>query len=278
MKCSRAVPEREILDCIKNARNDWEPQGGLRRIITLMEAAALPPKPKPRPEPDWDAIAAIARAGSSLLDLIALSPAPVTLSAEAVIKQLWHGDPLLCMTKSHPAEAVTRRRSEWMATPGSFAKNSLIVPSPMMAKTGISLDGRTSSRCLDNTGPRWFLVVEFDFSPSDDAAGPILAAMAAETPPRRAPDLYAAILQYMLAQRAPLVLAVHSGGKSLHGWFPTHGADDESLKPFFASACRLGADPATWTRCQLVRLPGGTRADGTHQQVLYFNPALVHGA
>jgi hypothetical protein len=34
----------------------------------------------------------------------------------------------------------------------------------------------------------------------------------------------------------------------------------------------LGADPATWTRCQFVRVPNGTRDNGKRQSAIYFNP------
>jgi hypothetical protein len=41
-------------------------------------------------------------------------------------------------------------------------------------------------------------------------------------------------------------------------------------------AVMLGADPATWTRCQFVRMPNGLRrrpkAFGVRQPVFYFNP------
>jgi hypothetical protein len=60
----------------------------------------------------------------------------------------------------------------------------------------------------------------------------------------------------------------------MDGFRPT-GQMMKPLKPFFRRCVSLGADPATWTRCQLVRLPGGTRSDGTRQQVLYINPARV---
>jgi len=39
----------------------------------------------------------------------------------------------------------------------------------------------------------------------------------------------------------------------------------------------LGADKATWTRCQLVRLPGGLRETGKRQDVVYLNPAVIIG-
>ncbi len=43
-------------------------------------------------------------------------------------------------------------------------------------------------------------------------------------------------------------------------------------------AVSLGADPATWTRSQFVRLPGGVRDNGKRQPVLFFNRAALGGA
>ena len=281
-KCSRTVPQREIEDAIKNARSDWKPETEQARLIRSMGATSPYPRVKTYPDPDWTKIAAIARSGRSISHLAAASPTPPDRSAGEIISMLWHGNPLLCLAKRHPADAVTKRRSEWLSTAGGISDHSLIVPSPMISVTGTALTGQPSVRCLDNTGPRWFLVVEFDFKP--DVSGkvtpvaPLLSEMAAETPPRTAPDLCAAILLYLLEHGAPLVLAVHSGGKSIHGWFPTHGADDEALWPFFTTCCSYGADPATWSRCQMIRLPAGTRGDDTPQRILYFNPALIHAA
>ena len=73
-------------------------------------------------------------------------------------------------------------------------------------------------------------------------------------------------------------LVVHSGGKSLHGWFYCAGQPEEELRKFMRYAVSLGADPATWTRCQLVRLPGGLRDNGQRQTVLFCNPAVLGGA
>ena len=108
-----------------------------------------------------------------------------------------------------------------------------------------------------NTGPRRFLVCEFDTG---------------------APDDHAALLLH-LATRAPLVLAVHSGGKSLHGWFYCAGQAEEKLRRFMSYAVGIGADPATWTRSQFVRMPDGQRENGKRQVVYFFNPApLTKGA
>jgi hypothetical protein len=42
-----------------------------------------------------------------------------------------------------------------------------------------------------------------------------------------------------------------------------------------ARAVRLGADKATWARCQLVRIPDGTRDNGNRQRVHYFAADVI---
>jgi hypothetical protein len=90
-------------------------------------------------------------------------------------------------------------------------------------------------------------------------------------------DEQAVILKH-LAGRAPLVMIVHSGKKSLHGWFACTGVSDGAIKSFFHEATRLGADPATWTPCQFVRMPDGlrrTERPARRQSVLYFAPEVL---
>ena len=106
---------------------------------------------------------------------------------------------------------------------------------------------------LANTGPRRYLVCEFD---------------------QGTPDEHAALLAH-LASHEPLVCAVHSGGKSLHGWFHVEGQHEKKIQRFFRYAVSLGADPATWTRSQFVRMPGGRRENGKVQMVCYLNPDRV---
>jgi len=43
-------------------------------------------------------------------------------------------------------------------------------------------------------------------------------------------------------------------------------------------AVSLGADPATWVKCQPVRMPGGHRPNKGVQEILFFNPASIGGA
>ena len=125
----------------------------------------------------------------------------------------------------------------------------------MRARIGRTKEGRESEHTLENTGPRRFLVVEFDKGTADDHAARL----------------------WHLAGYAPLVLVVHSGGKSLHGWFYCQKQPESALRKFMAYAVSLGADRATWTRSQFVRLPAGQRDTGARQSVFYFDPTVVDG-
>jgi hypothetical protein len=102
---------------------------------------------------------------------------------------------------------------------------------------------------LANTGPRRFLICEFDHGHADE---------------------HAALLLH-LGRFAPLVCVVHSGGKSLHGWFLVAGQLGDQVERFFRYAVSLGADRATWTRSQFVRMPDGTRENGRRQTIYFLN-------
>ncbi|MGP8198992.1 MAG: hypothetical protein ACLQU4_05755 [Limisphaerales bacterium] len=191
---------------------------------------------------------AVIRDGGTLVDLWELSCPRIDDNgqhAEAIIDQLFPGNPLLCCAWSK-SEFDTKLREDWR---GQMSQLQLIVPSPMSATTGLSKDGKESAHTLANTGPRRFLICEFDTG---------------------TPDEHAALLIH-LAGYAPLVCAVHSGGKSLHGWFFVHGQPEEKVLKFFRYAVSLGGDPATWTRSQFVRMPDGTRDNGSRQTVFFLS-------
>src|SRR5262249_26467683 len=122
---------------------------------------------------------------------------------------------------------------------------------------------------LSNTGERRFLVIEFDFDFRDRNRAVRLLSDERDTT-----DLCACLLLH-LAERAPLALVVHSGGKSMHGWFYCAGRSEESLRRFMIYAVSLGADAATWTRSQFVRMPDGTRDNGKRQTLHFFNPEVL---
>jgi hypothetical protein len=236
--CGRHVSVREIADAIRNSR------------LSAFQSASSRPRPWPRV--NVEQCEAIIATGSGLVDLWEISPirfANKSPYADQIIDALFPGNPLLCCAATK-GTAHTARRDKWRS---QMSELQFIVPSPMTAATGRNQAGELSRRCLDNTGARRFLVVEFD---------------------RGTKGEHAALLLH-LAERAPLALAVFSGSKSLHGWFYCAGAAEERVSRFFRYAVSLGADRATWTRCQLVRMPDGTRDNGNKQSVFFFNPEVI---
>ena len=209
-------------------------------------------------QPPWPTVnaeqreAVIASIGAGLVDLWETAPVrfednkPYT---EEIIDTLFPGNPLLCCGESNVVFA-TLSREEWR---GKLTGQQFIVPSPMTSRTGRTQDGKESAHALENTGPRRLLIIEQDEGTVDDQA---------------------AILLH-LAERAPLALALHSGGKSLHGWFYCQGQSEERLRAFMRYAVTLGADRATWVRSQFVRMPDGTRDNGSRQTVYFFNPTVI---
>jgi hypothetical protein len=257
----RDVLDRELNDAVRNA---FKVEG---------EKANGPSWPKPNAK----AIKAIVeRAGATTLEgLKACSPTDLeSLTAEKAIDTLFPGNPLLCLAASQ-SEAQTFERKLWRGRERSL---QFIVPSPMIARFGITQNGKQSARCLDNVGTRRFAVAEFDMTPESEFWGPLIQKW--EKKGISVFDAQASLLVDLANNpglRAPLACVVHSGNKSLQGWSYVDGFEDARVLPFFQRAVGLGADKATWTRCQLVRLPGGLRDTGKRQEVVYLNPAVIIG-
>ena len=244
MNCGRVVTDREIRRAIDNSRaTAWKPgQDTTARID--------PPWPNVNVE-QREAVVAAAD-GFGLVDLWEGSPIRFEDNLPhtgEIIDALFPGNPLLCCGRSN-AEFATLSREEWSC---QLSGLQFIVPSPMTALTGRTQDGRQSQHTLANTSPRRFLIVEQDGGTVDEQA---------------------AILGH-LAERAPLALAVHSGGRSIHGWFFCAGELQEKLRGFMCYAVTLGADRATWTRSQFVRMPDGARGNGSRQVAYFFNPWVI---
>lgn len=238
--CGRHVPRSEIVAAVQNSIGcAWQPSSHLK-----------PMQPASKwPVVDREHREAIIRAFGGLADLWEVSPVRLEDNdphTEEIVDWLFPGNPLLCCGQSN-STFDTRPREDWRR---ELAHLQLIVPSPMSAVTGLTKEGKESKHALDNTGPRRFLVIEFD---------------------RGTTDAQAAILLH-LAGVAPMACAVHSGGKSIHGWFYCAGQPEEKLLRFFRYAVSLGADSRLWTRSQFVRMPDGTRDNGKRQTVYYLNP------
>ena len=61
----------------------------------------------------------------------------------------------------------------------------------------------------------------------------------------------------------------------VHGWFYVAGLAEAKVEAFYRHCVTLGADRATFTRSQFVRMPDGLRDNGVRQGVYYFDPAII---
>ncbi len=242
-ECGRRVSRSEIVSAVQNSiACAWQP-GGTTAVLPVSTWPKVNTKQRE----------AIIRDGGGLVGLWEASPVRFEDNAvhtEPIIDALFPGNPLLCAGRSN-YDFKTGSREEWR---GELTALQLVVPSSMSAVTGITQEGKESEHALSNTGPRRFLVVEFDQGGVDE---------------------HAAILLHLAENGAPLALVVYSGSKSLHGWFYCSGQPEERLRRFMRYAVSLGADTATWARLQFVRMPDGTRDNGKRQTVYFFNPEVV---
>jgi hypothetical protein len=284
-RCGRCMPDREINEAIADGRRfagvtDNGTSIG-KPASRSIQARRLPQSPR-WPEPDQTQIATICRKGPGLAELSACSPSPPKDDAprtEEIIDLLFgNGNPWLCCGVAS-YEFSTQRREEWR---GRLSDQSFIVPSAMIGKYGFTKHDKVSEHAQSAVGSRRHLVVEFDFSEKtrdgtrDTAFAPQLRSLGADGV--TVADMCAALLAH-LAKVAPMVLVVHSGGKSLHGWFPCAGIAEGELRKFMAYACELGADPKTWTASQFVRTPDGLRyaygQSPRRQHVCFWNPEIL---
>lgn len=261
--CGRKVPDREIKDAVKRSIDfAWQPKG---------DAGSVTPA-EDKPQPDLAKIERLCAAGPGVADLWESSPIrfeePV---CEYLIDRLFPGDPLLCCGPD-TMTFDTRTREEWR---GLLTRQAYLVPSTMTARQGPTEDGKLSAHAKSIVGPRRFLVIEFDFAKfSRDGKTPtafhdMLCRL--DKIEVTVHDMCATLL-LLLNRLVPMTLAVSSGGKSIHGWWYVHGQPEASLKKFHNQAVRYGADPRTWWPSQFVRMPDGTRQNGFHQPVYFFNP------
>ena len=118
-------------------------------------------EPKPYLPANVELIQEIEVQGDGLDELSANTPTKPLSDTEQLIDVLFPLDCLLCVGCA-PTDKITGPRQEMR---GGLATQQYIVPSPMSAVTGLNQDNEASERCLDNTGPRRFLITEFDFGP-----------------------------------------------------------------------------------------------------------------
>jgi hypothetical protein len=237
-----------------------------------------------RPGVDLEEIYRIACEGPSLEDYRASSPVKLKAqrNTEMVLEE-WaryagQVNPLVCFGAD----------DQFWTRPFSAVRKILyvhaqIVPSPMRALRGLTVNGNWSEHSLDGTGERTFLVDEFDFAKLTKRGKPTIWVPLLERCEAKGisvMDINAALLVH-LAKERPLWMTVFSGGKSLQGWHACRGVPEVELERWFLqSARRLGACHSTWCKSQFCRMPDGTRSPNregksVRQEIVYYDPRAL---
>jgi hypothetical protein len=266
--CGRVVTNEEITNAINDsARVQWRPNDTQANdhFSAVSHSKWSPPR--------FLAIQQIVHEGIGLVDLVERSPCRFDTEGahtEEIIDTLFPGNPLLCVGKNRSVFA-TRSRETWR---GRLTEMALMVPNPMLTVQGHTKNGKTSEHTLEGTGRQVYQVIEYDFSLTNrnGTAESIWAPLVKDWTQNgiTVSDACAALL-LKLATRWPLVLAVYSGSKSIHGWFRVFELSLTQRFAFMHRAVSLGADPATWCRSQFVRVPDGLRDNGKRQTTYYLN-------
>lgn len=250
----------------------WNNNGGsnppcderkMKRVARFCTEHPLDSAPSQKPTlVSEDDLRSLITTGHTQAQLIASSPTPEPWSGSVdnYLDYLFPNNPLICIAASR-TQFITLTRETFR---GKVDDAQFIVPNAMTSARGRNLLGRLSRRCNDNTGPRRYAVVEWDFSAQQ------LENICGKDLVRTSQDACAALTGH-LSMQTPLVMVVDTGGKSLHSWFNVQHHSAEEIKNFYSEAVRLWADPQMQVPCQLVRLPMGMRETGKLQKVIYFN-------
>lgn len=225
----RPIHEREIENAVRHSRSAGE--SSQRRY------PAFDPGARER---------LTAGCSGALERLRAASPvsSPRSIPTSDIIDRFFDGDALLCLGQD-PKRTRTEIRGYFRGLERGLP---LMVPNPMGARLGLTMDNKLSNRCLSNVGPRVRLVLEYDTGSLDEQA---------------------ALHLHFRDRNVPLQMVVFSGSKSLHGWFDVSQFSEDEVEKVCRYAALLGADRATFSRIQMVRTPNALR-DGQNLQAVEF--------
>ncbi len=245
--------------------------GAIQSAIHYLSGSAVPAGSYPcviKKELDYEMIKKIVLENPKVSDLVSVSK-PVPSSIADLLDCLFPDNPLLCCgwaKRKFRTSLLEVWQNDWSGL-------QFIVPSPMSNKIGKTVAGHMSQKSNDNTGPRTFQVIEFDFKPD---AKPECEAFVRDLAEQgySVMDINAA-LHFHLQGVLPLCMAVSSGNASIHGWYRCVGVPEPDIVRFQSYAHSLGADSALFVPSQFTRFPGGMRDNGNVQEVLYWNPEVL---
>ena len=275
-RCRPPWPEEELRRKLKCVRSN-DAESDFQGMNEPGGCAAMPPLSKTAI--DYAAISKLFEVENpaTLESLRQSSPEKSgTITTQKVLPALFPDDDLI-ITGSGVYAASVATVSDTLSDADSL---QFIVPNAACKPEGISKEGNPSKRCLDNVGPRQYLVAEPDFKPEGESGKMLEWAQLGYG--LSSHDVNACVIRYLASFCPLLAMVVNSGRKSLHCWLNVSQLDEVTAYKFMRVAVKFGADYHLWQRHQWVRMPGGTReAKGDKPQrkqpVEYFNPNATLG-
>lgn len=236
---------REFLSRICEA-NGWTDRMGktLDDIFAKLEAGLVPTDTSRLPP--WPAKNHAARRARFAFPPLFDPHGDTGMSAADVLRSLYRPSDLLCVGWSKYRFTTLPAAELYHA-----AHNAEFVVANTMTAESAPNGSKRNKQIASHPDDRRFAVIEFDT--------------------RETRDEQAAVLSSLHTSAAPLVLAVWSGGKSIHGWYNVSGIPPHQKLTFFRHAAYLGADESLYDMSKLVRMPGGRR-QSTQQTILYWEP------
>ena len=215
------------------------------------------------PKGDFTLLQKYARVSTD--DIISRSPLGglIDVNPSDIVKALFKPDDLICMETVGSMSAVVRRAGEVTEIDDSF---KYLNSSTFLGKK--ATPGHLIPRTDDNVKDVRFMVLECDVEPKDDNDLSLEECVAIRA------RFNGFVLK--LSEDVPLVMAVDTGGKSIHFWFHC-GAWSDKVEKVFSVACAHGADRAMRILSQKARMPNVSAAhEGRRDQKLaYWDPSKV---
>ena len=242
-----ATPATEVEDAVRKAYqgDEWRPGTGGNKIELLKETQkAFIARGSKASERAW-----MERSP------VPIPPEPSAKHAQVVMDVLWQPDEVLYLGDTYGKEVATVREWQTRLEAGQPVPPH-IIPNPVKAEGGLTLDGKPSTRCDDAVASFRYAVAEFDGISKDDQ-----------------------LKLWWGFESAPIVALIDSGGKSTHAWLRVDCPDrvawerDVEQTLFPRVLIPLGCDPACRNESRLSRMPGHYRADkNAWQRLLYLDP------
>jgi hypothetical protein len=256
--CGRTLEPHEIPDAVRNSCP-----------YNFREASDSKPVTRtpmmPRPQANQAYINRIVKSKAcTLADVIAKSPLPGEgISPLQALAILFPDKPLLALAKDKYSSFAVKWDDPKLCKLSLANFPQFLVPNPLKAEHGYTQKGKKSARSADNIAQRVYLVIEWD-KKSDSR--------------KYNRNEQASLLWFLANTRWGhlLTMVVFSGKRSLHCWFYVKDLPEVEVQALCAVASKIGADPATFNKCWLVRMPGAKRKETKKiQEIYYLNPNVI---